>query len=51
MGSSSKPREFVIDDYIIPQPPTEEIIRVQVKNIFLFELAIKIFITIKQFTL
>lgn len=30
MGSSSKPREFAIDDLIIPQPPPEEIIRVQV---------------------
>lgn len=33
MGSTSKPREFVIDDYILPQPPPEEIIRVQVKSI------------------
>jgi len=30
-GSSSKPREFAIDDLIIPQPPAEEFIRVQVK--------------------
>ncbi|NP_001155953.1 transport and golgi organization [Acyrthosiphon pisum] len=28
-GSSSKPREFAIDDLIIPQPPAEEFIRVQ----------------------
>ncbi|KAE9532369.1 hypothetical protein AGLY_009992 [Aphis glycines] len=27
-GSSSKPREFAIDDLIIPQPPPEEFIRV-----------------------
>jgi len=32
-GSSSKPREFVIDDLIIPQPPAEDFIRVQVKCI------------------
>lgn len=31
MGSTSKPREFAIDDLIIPQPPPEELIRVQVK--------------------
>jgi len=29
-GSSSKPREFAIDDLIIPQPPAEEFIRVHV---------------------
>lgn len=29
-GSSSKPREFAIDDLIIPQPPPEEFIRVHV---------------------
>jgi len=29
MGSSSQPREFAIDDLIIPQPPPEEFIRVQ----------------------
>ncbi|XP_050538448.1 transport and Golgi organization protein 11 [Daktulosphaira vitifoliae] len=28
-GSSSKPKEFAIDDLIIPQPPPEEILRVQ----------------------
>lgn len=32
-GTSSKPREFVIDDLISPQPPAEEFIRVQVKFI------------------
>lgn len=32
MGTSSNPREFAIDDLIMPQPPTEEIIRVQVKR-------------------
>lgn len=35
MGSSSKPREFAIDDIMIPQPPPEEFIRVQVKIYFL----------------
>ncbi|XP_050432672.1 transport and Golgi organization protein 11 [Adelges cooleyi] len=29
MGTSSKPKEFAIDDIIIPQPPPEEILRVQ----------------------
>lgn len=32
-GTTSKPREFVIDDLIIPQPDSEEHYRVQV-NIF-----------------
>lgn len=31
MGTTSKPREFAIDDLIIPQPPTEEMLRVQVQ--------------------
>lgn len=38
MGTSSKPREFAIDDLIIPQPQPEEIIRVQVnKYLFYFK--------------
>jgi len=36
MGSSSKPREFAIDDLILPQPPPEEFIRVQVKKYLLY---------------
>lgn len=35
MGSSSNPKEFAIDDLIIPQPQTEEMIRVQVHTYFL----------------
>lgn len=32
-GTTSKPREFAIDDLIIPQPDSEEHYRVQVKNL------------------
>lgn len=31
-GTTSKPREFAIDDLIIPQPAPEEHFRVQVNN-------------------